>query len=979
MKRIIPILVLAIFASLTQANELFVAQKDPAASDKNPGTEAKPLATIQAGVDKAQVGDTIFVKQGDYEEMIEIRKSGDTYRPTVLTAWKNDRVRVGYRPRPLPVAGKWEPVPGSKSWKVQLTKDVPDDFLVLVNPDHVVTYMQDTPVKDDMPIHAAYRKSDRTLMFNANGKDPSTLGTLEYGRRPSSYTFVKVEPPACGWTIRKMEFSFEGMGIYLCADNCVVEDCFFTHCYRGGIFLHARTDTVRRCCFYHCGGGIGGSGPGIAHLIEDNIIVECGQDAKDDIIIVDIPTAMVEGSSPTVFKGTMMGMNFLYNIVSDNNGAGWYADCSDSQSSRIVGNAFWDNAGGGIYNEASVADTIAQGNMFYRNGVSSSVCARWNVIDNLFFEGGVIWHNQDINPVRDTYNLLRGNAFINPKYGYLSDFSAGWGQTASPQCFRGCMVDHNRFWTTPDTMLINDGGEGKKYKSLDDVRKEFGWEIHGKIQPYDKDKDTVESVVESMGGSIVTFRIPWGKHSGEARPMLANTHVRATWPGAPVSADPGAVPTFFWRVADGNYDPNPLWRGYGPFAYHSVWLPGCGGDIETENTCGCRWYVDAESKFPDNFEDKTVCRKGHMQEWSMRAAYSIGKFWLVTEGLEPDKMLPQGVGYWSPCLGAAPGAKVTISLKMRGKGLVSSDKGSPAVWLQFTGETGQNRTRSFLVGKDDSGKMQRPELTKGDYDWTEVKDTVTAPDGAARMALFIGITPCKGKVDFCEINIRTASEAGAAGPVEILHPRLPLERIKQTMFVDLSKVVNRGLADEVDNDGKGGWTDQGPNADMRELKTGQRTLGGVTFNLLPEPKCVVALRSENRAKGDLPEKVTIPVGKKLDTLFFLHSAAWCPSGGNEAFRYVIHYKDGKDVTLPVTGNNLVDWIADPVARFPLEEGTFSTVADTVKNPQFRQGSVYRMEWSSPRERRGIEIDSIDFIGAGKAVPILLAITGVVEW
>jgi hypothetical protein len=55
------------------------------------------------------------------------------------------------------------------------------------------------------------------------------------------------------------------------------------------------------------------------------------------------------------------------------------------------------------------------------------------------------------------------------------------------------------------------------------------------------------------------------------------------------------------------------------------------------------------------------------------------------------------------------------------------------------------------------------------------------------------------------------------------------------------------------------------------------------------------------------------------------------------------------------------------------------VADTVKNPQFRQGSVYRMEWSSPRERRGVEIESIEFIGAGKAVPILLAITGVVEW
>ena len=32
------------------------------------------------------------------------------------------------------------------------------------------------------------------------------------------------------------------------------------------------------------------------------------------------------------------------------------------------------------------------------------------------------------------------------------------------------------------------------------------------------------------------------------------------------------------------------------------------------------------------------------------------------------------------------------------------------------------------------------------------------------------------------------------------------------MLVDLSKLANRALADEADNDGKGGWTDQGAGA-----------------------------------------------------------------------------------------------------------------------------------------------------------------------
>ena len=51
-----------------------MAQKDPAANDKNPGTEVKPFRTVQAGVDKAKAGDTIYVKEGDYEEMVVINK-----------------------------------------------------------------------------------------------------------------------------------------------------------------------------------------------------------------------------------------------------------------------------------------------------------------------------------------------------------------------------------------------------------------------------------------------------------------------------------------------------------------------------------------------------------------------------------------------------------------------------------------------------------------------------------------------------------------------------------------------------------------------------------------------------------------------------------------------------------------------------------------------------------------------------------------
>ena len=109
------------------------------------------------------------------------------------------------------------------------------------------------------------------------------------------------------------------------------------------------------------------------------------------------------------------------------------------------------------------------------------------------------------------------------------------------------------------------------------------------------------------------------------------------------------------------------------------------------------------------------------------------------------------------------------------------------------------------------------------------------------------------------------------------------------------------------------------------------------------------------------------------------NGAWCNTDDKEFFRYVLHYVDGKDVTLTVGPQNMKDWIAEPAARFPVEEGTFSTVAETVNVPQFGHGSIYRMEWSAPLDRRPVEIKSIEFIGNGKCVPVLLGITGVLEW
>jgi hypothetical protein len=216
-----------------------------------------------------------------------------------------------------------------------------------------------------------------------------------------------------------------------------------------------------------------------------------------------------------------------------------------------------------------------------------------------------------------------------------------------------------------------------------------------------------------------------------------------------------------------------------------------------------------------------------------------------------------------------------------------------------------------------------------------------------------------------------------APPLVVPGPRLAPEKFGKVFYVDLSGLANRALADEVEGDGKGGWSDQGSDCDMRRLSTGLLTLGGVPFNISKADPSIIVLKSAARPAGNLPDKVTIPVHRRADALFFLHSGAWLT--GPESFRYIIRYADGKELPIVVGDLNILDWIApDPLTHFPNEQGTFSTVALTVPVPRFGQGSIYRMEWHAPADRREVEIESIEFIGNGRCVSILLAITGVTE-
>ena len=324
-------LILAL-TGVARPGELFVDQKNPRADDKNPGTQASPFKTIQAAVEKVHAGDTIWVKAGNYEEPVLITRSGTERQPITLTRWKDDRVQLGGKPRPLPIQGEWKPIEGSKSWQIKLSRDVPDDVQVLLNGKAILTFMRDTPPTEEkvkfmyqpkpLDMSAAYRKSDRTLMFNAKGKNPATLGKLEYARHFHGNVILRLR--ADWWVVQKLEFSWLTQAMSLDGDNCVVEDCFFTHCYNGSISMSGerRMDIIRRCNFYRAGCAISGSAPGISHIIDNNLMVDCSRAEDEDIMLSIIPGYIPDGGNgATCFKGSNLGMIFSHNIVSDGSAA----------------------------------------------------------------------------------------------------------------------------------------------------------------------------------------------------------------------------------------------------------------------------------------------------------------------------------------------------------------------------------------------------------------------------------------------------------------------------------------------------------------------------------------------------------------------------------------------------------------------------------------------------------------------------------
>lgn len=183
-----------------------------------------------------------------------------------------------------------------------------------------------------------------------------------------------------------------------------------------------------------------------------------------------------------------------------------------------------------------------------------------------------------------------------------------------------------------------------------------------------------------------------------------------------------------------------------------------------------------------------------------------------------------------------------------------------------------------------------------------------------------------------------------------------------------------------------GWFDS---RDLSAFPKGENRFAGVMylirdFKTSPLPSCVML--GGPGVTGNLPKEVkAIPVAKKADALFFLHTfkrtAEWHPPREGDKtppilFKYVVHYADGQAADIPVRyGEGADHWVTKEPQG--LKSAAVAWAAPFPNDQSGDQAVVYQFQWTNPRPE--VEIAAVDIAydpstDGRFGVPVLLGLT-----
>jgi hypothetical protein len=165
-----------------------------------------------------------------------------------------------------------------------------------------------------------------------------------------------------------------------------------------------------------------------------------------------------------------------------------------------------------------------------------------------------------------------------------------------------------------------------------------------------------------------------------------------------------------------------------------------------------------------------------------------------------------------------------------------------------------------------------------------------------------------------------------------------------------------------------------PGDDLSSIPRGKQNFNGIDFDV----GGVVQLRGKSAVWSRFPQQVKgIPVHQRCQHIYFLHAAASDgePQEGEQIGSYLVHLPNSQlTLEIPIYyGRSVRDWHQEKTEPAPNKELKIAWAGQNEASK--RTGKSIRLFVTAWNLAPGVEIDSLDFVSAGKkAAPFLLSIS-----
>lgn len=347
-------------AGFVHGETLVVRQEHPAASDQNPGTEARPLKTISAAAARVKAGDKVVIHQGNYREAVVVTASGTAEKPIVFEAAPNETPVI----KGSDILTGWEREEGA-IWKVKLSPFPPS------GPDgKSVTFWNTNDVRQIILRDGAMADAQRLRRVTEQKAmeagtffcDPKALFLFVWlpdSKSPADQP-IEVSRRGAWLSVFGQHITIRGLAMRhasttaiagwpacnLLGESVILENCTITWGDFGGVSLSGNRNQLRNCLIaFHGNSGVAGSGEG--HLMESCRVVFNNLDRYN-------PNWHAGGAKliPNFRRSKIRSNEFGNNL-----GPGlWLDDACDENV--IDGNYAHDNEGPGIMVEVSRGNLV---------------------------------------------------------------------------------------------------------------------------------------------------------------------------------------------------------------------------------------------------------------------------------------------------------------------------------------------------------------------------------------------------------------------------------------------------------------------------------------------------------------------------------------------------------------------------------------------------------------------------------------------